>query len=64
MKVIVAETETSVWAYDEEKIVVEVDKDGTLHIEDGENWISVMNLKALEMVKEAIDVAIQAKKNL
>lgn len=63
LKVIVAESETSIWTYDDEKIVVEVDNDGTLHIEDDKNWISVMNLKALEMLKEAIEISIQIKKN-
>lgn len=64
LKVIVAETKTSVWNYDEEKILVEVDKNGNLCVADDRQWVSVMNLKGLELLKEAVEVAIQTKKNL
>lgn len=63
LNTVVAESETSVWTYDEEKIVLEVDNIGTLYIEDDRNWASVMNLRALELLKEAVEIAIQTKKN-
>lgn len=64
LNTVVAESETSVWTYDEEKIVLEVDDIGTLHIEDDRHWVSVMNLRALYLLREAVEIAIQTKNNI
>ena len=60
-KFIIEDSETTVWTYDEEKTEIEVGNDGTLHIMDDRAFISLSNLHNLELLKEAIDIAIKKK---
>ena len=59
LKVIVADTEVRTFTYDEERIQVEVDREGHLCIQDDRQWLFIHNIKALEIIKEAIDIAIE-----
>ena len=59
LKVIVADTEVRTFTYDEERVQVEVDIDGHLCIQDDRQCIFIHNKKALEVIREAIDIAIE-----
>ena len=64
LKSIVADSEVRVFTYDEEKIVVEIDTDGHLWIEDDKQWIYIYNIKAMEIIKEAIEIAIRKQNEI
>ncbi len=57
-KVGIEETETSVYIFDVEKHEYRIDEDGHLQIRDNKNWVSVHNVKSLNLLKKAIDIAI------
>jgi hypothetical protein len=62
LKTVVADTETSTWTYEEEKIKLEVDNSGHLLVADDDRWFFIHNIKALELMKEAIDIAINKQR--
>lgn len=64
LKVIIEEGDTNVWTYDDEKISLKVYRDGSLTIYDDDNWASINNLTALELLRDAIDKAIAQHKKL